>query len=248
MTEQIAVQNIDLSWITITGDDAETTIDASGFVDIPVLEYHATNTPSFCAKNGKLPQIAQLFNTINGGVENNGVHLETNSSAIIHGGCGVKSSGVHGLFVLRNSRASAASSIFTNSGSVGMYASGTSTVEAEAANVSNATQHGFFALGGSSIGAASGNASNVGGVGVLSESGSSINFENGTATNTALHAVFARYLSNINARGSNCSTDGSPTEEYAVTAGGELYISGATGGTDANIATNTLTASGIIYS
>lgn len=52
---QMALENIDLSWITITGDDAQTTIDDSSFALVD------GSNPFIYGNNAKLPVISQGF-------------------------------------------------------------------------------------------------------------------------------------------------------------------------------------------
>jgi len=269
MKEQVIIKGIDLGWISITGEDAETTIDAGSFVDIPSLEYHNTNTPTFSVKNGVLPTIGQLFTTINGGSENNGIHLE-NSKCKVLASCGVKNVGQHGIIATQSSSADIRESIFSGASSHGIYAVNGSTINAKGADASGAGARGIFATGNSTINAQNANASGTGGYGIeaaygsvvnansadasnsasfgiIANSASVISARSATATNTGNYSIIAEYNSHIAADYSNCSTDGDPTEEYAVIRGSTLSIEGASGETDTNISVNTLDASGIIY-
>jgi len=246
MTEQVAINGIDLGWITITGEDDETTIDADDFEDIPALEYHTTNTPTFSAKNGVLPTIGQLFTTTNGGTENNGVHLE-NSKCKVLSGCGVKNVGQYGIIASECSFAVIRDSVFSGAGGNGIYAVHSSLINAYGADASGSGDNGIHAAANSTISAIMSNASDAAKKGIFALQGSRVAAYDCTATNTGSYSVYAGRNSHIDATASDCSTDGDPTVEYFVEKGSTITMHDASGETDTNISLNTLDTDGIIY-
>ena len=124
MSEQVLVDGLDLSWITITGADSETTIVRSA-----LSTNVNTGFPAFFADNGGvLPVIGQLFNMNNtgSGANRHGVFVRNKSGSITLPGCGVKNAGEHAFYALEGS--------WQNN---------------QQANGSGAGQHAFFAESGS---------------------------------------------------------------------------------------------------
>ena len=157
MSEQVLVESLDLSWITITGVDAETVINRSA-----LTTYWGDGYPAFGATNGGfLPIIGQLFNMDTSGTasDRHGILAYSNSRAIVLDGCGVK-----------------------NAGSNGIYADRSSTINAGGANASGAGTHGIFAINGSTINANDANASGAGTYGISVYEGSLINASGATGT------------------------------------------------------------------
>ena len=105
MAEQVFVVQQDLSFVTITSDDAEVTITRSA-----LTEGNGTSTnnwrvgmfPAFCGMRGaKLPYIKTLYAMDSSGTGSGtvGVYVFENSQAVIGIGCGVKNAGWRGLYV-----------------------------------------------------------------------------------------------------------------------------------------------------
>jgi hypothetical protein len=135
MAEQVLVEGIDLSWITITGVDAETMITRSALTRSLAGRY-----PAFGAFRGTLPVIDQLFNMDASGTATNreGIYCWF-GRCNINGACGVK-----------------------NAGGNGIYASSGSTINAEGANASGAGGYGIIAMKNSAINAYNADASEAG--------------------------------------------------------------------------------------
>jgi len=271
MKEQVIVKQMDLGYVTITGEDTETSIQRDQLTTVINID-GIDRYPAFCADtNAVLPKIGHLFNmdTSGDGTERSGVIISSNSSGIIISGSGVKNAGQYGLLVSLNSSVEATGSVFSGAGSHGIYVIHSSTVNAfyvnasgsgghgifavsssiinaDSANASGAGSNGIFALSGSRINAYYANASDTGGYGICAGDGSTINADTATATNTGTYSICAYSNSHINAQQSNCSTDGNPAQESQVIDGSTIEMSSASGQTDTNIALNTLTSSGII--
>ena len=151
MAEQVLVESLDLSWITITGVDDETVINRSA-----LTTYWGDGYPAFGATNGGfLPIIGQLFNMNTSGTatERHGILAYSNSRAIVLGGCGVKNAGSNGIYAARNSTINAHSADASGAGTYGIFASLGSLINANGANASGAISYGIFATNGSLINA-----------------------------------------------------------------------------------------------
>lgn len=117
MKEQVIIQNIDLSWITITGVDAETIIDHT------FLTINNSGRNAFLGINSRMPTIGQLFN-MTGGADvylgtytfRRGITVVSNSSLLVKSGAGVKNAGYNGLYISINSNVVANGAIFTGAG------------------------------------------------------------------------------------------------------------------------------------
>ncbi len=176
MAEQVLVEGLDLSWITITGVDAETVINRSA-----LTTYWGGCYPAFGVMNGGfLPIIRQLFNMDTSGTatSRHGIFAYSNSRAIVLDGCGVK-----------------------NAGFVGIYATHGSTINANGANASGAGTHGIFATHGSTINADGVNASGAGTHGIWAYRGSTINANCADASGAGTYGIYAAHGSLINAYG-----------------------------------------------
>ena len=131
MAEQVLVESLDLSWITITGVDAETVINRSA-----LTTYLGRGYPAFGATNGGfLPIIGQLFNMDTSGTasDRHGIVAFSNSRAIVLDGCGVKNAGAFGIYAVRSSTINANSADASGAGSYGISAVRGSTINAEGA-------------------------------------------------------------------------------------------------------------------
>ncbi len=218
MNEQVLVESLDLSWITITGNDEETIINRSALNK----NFYASYPPFGVANGGTLPIIGQLFNmnTTGDGSYRDGVHAIYCSSAIIRKNCGIKNAGRRGLTARYSSIIEANEAIFSGAGEAGIHAFLSSIINANRANASGAGQMGVYALRGSIINAYGANISGAGLYGASSE----------------LNSIITAALS-----------DASNAEDYGfyVYGGSFICAEGATG--TLSQTANTLTAEGIIF-
>lgn len=181
MAEQVLVESLDLSWITITSDEPETLVVRSALTtEGPSHNFGGPRSwPVFGAYNGGfLPIIGQLFNMDNSPNNNyahtHGVFVFNNSRAIVLSGCGVKHSRVN------------------------IYAINSSIVEASGANLIESTLTGIKASNGSIINASNITVSTLGSdYPIDAEYNSIINASNGIISNS--RAIRARNNSFINA-------------------------------------------------
>lgn len=131
MNEQVLIGPLDLSWITITGVDAETVINRSA-----LTTYWGGGYPAFGAANGGfLPIIGQLFNMDTSGTASNrhGIVAYSNSRAIVFNGCGVKNAGSIGIIATCSSTINAEGANASGAGSIGIYVASGSTINAKGA-------------------------------------------------------------------------------------------------------------------
>ena len=153
MAEQVLVSGIDLGWITIAGEDAETIITHTALT----TAFNGTNYPAFGVnKGGTSPIIGQLFrfNVEKVGGNKHGLMASgAGSSANVLPGKGFIGSGANGIFALFSSTINAYAADCSNAGSYGVYAVESSTISANGANCSNAGTHGIYAVQSSTISA-----------------------------------------------------------------------------------------------
>lgn len=218
MSEQLLVESLDLSWITITGDDAETTIDRSALTTMFEGAY-----PAFGVTDGGfLPIIGQLFNMDASGASStrDGIKVANNSRAIVRDGCGIKNAGGAGVSVAYGSVLFANGAIFANADSSGVNVSHGSMASVNDVDVSNADNTGVVASRGSVVEAQGANVSGAGSYGI--------------------HVYYGAFADASNADASNAGTHG-----FRVGSGGIIAANGGTG--TLNQTANTVTASGIIF-
>lgn len=138
MNEQVLIDSLDLSWITITGDDDETVIDRSA-----LTKYFGQGYPAFAAINGGfLPIIEHLFNmnTSGSGTDRSGILAFINSRAIISNG-GVKNAGYIGIMASNSSIINTYNTNFSGAGVNGYRSCGNSTM---CINMGNAPECGDY--------------------------------------------------------------------------------------------------------
>lgn len=181
MAEQVLVESLDLSWITITGVDAETVINRSALT----TPHFGISYSAFGATNGGfLPIIGQLFNMDTSGTayDRHGISAYSNSRAIVLDGCGVKNAGHFGIYADRSSIINADGVNASGAGTYGIFAARSSTINAYGADASGAGSIGIYAAHGSTISAEGANASGAGSVGIYAAHGSLINAVDATGT------------------------------------------------------------------
>ena len=182
MAEQVLVESLDLSWITITSDEPETLVVRSALTTQgPSHNFGGPGSwPVFGAYNGGfLPIIGQLFNMDSSGSgsytpHTHGVFVFNNSRAIVLSGCGVKHS---------------VTNIYAVNGSI-VEASGANLIESKVASIQ--ATNGSIVNAPNITSSALGNTRNI-----IAERNSIVNVSNGTISNS--RAILANYNSFINA-------------------------------------------------
>lgn len=179
MSEQVLVEGLDLSWITITGVDAETTIARSALTKRFSTSYY----PAFGTNRGTLPVIDQLFNMDTSGSDHHRVGVLCHfGRCYIMSACGVKNAGCECIHAENGSIVNAYGADASGAGSAGIYAVNGSIINASDANASGAGDYGIVASRGSIINAKSADASGAGSYGIYVASGSIINANSATGT------------------------------------------------------------------
>lgn len=182
MAEQVLVESLDLSWITITSDEPETLVVRSALTtEGPSHNFGGPYSwPVFGAYNGGfLPIIGQLFNMDSSG---SGVYIPH----------------THGVFVFNNSRAIVLSGCGVKHSIINIYAVNSSIVEASGANLIESSSVSILAENGSIVNAPNITASALGvSSAIIAQYNSIVNVSNGTVSGS--RAIQANYNSFVNA-------------------------------------------------
>ena len=152
MAEQVLVSGIDLGWITIVGEDAETIITHTALT----TDFNGAYPVFGVDKGGTSPVIGQLFR-FNvekvGGSKHGLMALGAGSSANVLPGKGFIGAGASGISAGGASIINAYGANCSNAGSIGIHAENIATIDAGYANCSNAGASGISAGGASIINA-----------------------------------------------------------------------------------------------
>ncbi|MHC1623612.1 MAG: right-handed parallel beta-helix repeat-containing protein [Candidatus Methanospirareceae archaeon] len=263
MSEQVIVDKLDLSWISILSEDPEVTIQRSALT-IYVSDFDTY--PAFCAMNsGELPRLFVQFVMDNSGdgTKRDGIVVGSSSRAALSKG--VKNAARYGLYVLKGSNVYVGVGNFSGAGDIGIRAEGGSVVDAENVDVSGCGGVGIYVSDGSMVNAKNANASYCGSVGIYVEKGSIVNADGANVSYSQSHGLYVRNGSVANARGliaTNCSdegilaeggsyvnasdADGSASAHVAYVLSGSIINAYAATGTLSQTA-NSITSNGIIF-
>lgn len=264
MAEQVLVESLDLSWITITSDEPETLIVRSALT-IPGPSGNIASYPAFGAYNGGfLPIIGQLFNmdSSSSGVQSSytyGVFAFNNSRAIVLPDCGIKHS-MRNIYAINGSIVHASEANATESIDYGIHAQNNSIINApnitisieyyanilaennSIINVNNATVLGI----GKGIWATNGSIVNANNIimtecsnGITAENISIVNANNASITIPNGSGVWASYGSFVNLQ------NATSTKTVWVNTGSIINANGLTG--SLNQTPNIITKDGIIF-
>ena len=273
MAEQVLVSGIDLGWITIVGEDAETIITHTALTTAFNDDYPVFGVD----KGGTSPVIGQLFRfnveKVGGGKHgllafgtgssatvlpnkgfigagNHGIYA-ANGSTVNAYGANCSNAGTYGIVAANSSTINVYNANCSNAGDVGIFALNSSTVNAYGANCSNAGTYGIFALNSSTINAYGANCSKAGTYGIVAANGSTINAYGANCSNAVHYGIFANDGSTISANGAIVKNQTTGAARVVVDTGSTINASkiDTTGGTAPAFsqAVNTLTANGIIY-
>ena len=222
MAEEVHVSGVDLSWITITGDDPETVIRRSALIT-PV--YGSEFAAFYAAAGGALPFLDHLFtmDTSGAATNRNGIRLGRGGRASLQAGAGIKNAGGNGAYLTEASTLSGNGTVFSGAGVSAIHAVGGSVANAVAAVLSGCT-----------------------GVGVQASVGSQVTCNNADISGCAGGGVLATLGGDITCNAANCRSGPSDAStDIRVSFGGIARATQATGGT--SITPNTVTSSGIIF-
>ena len=227
MAEQVLVSGIDLGWITIVGEAAETYITHTALTTAFNSAYPAFGVD----KGGTSPVIGQLFrfNVEKVGGDKHGLMAYgAGSSADVLSGKGFRGAGATGIQAVNGSTINASGANCSNAGATGLYAASGSTINAESANCSNAGSNGLYAASGSTINAESANCSNAGSNGIQAIQSSTINATGALIQNQTTGSNRIRVQTGSQIQASSVNTTGGTVGVFSQ-------------------AVNTLTSNGIIY-
>ena len=139
MEEQVLVRGLNLGWITIVGEDAETMITHTTLT----TAFNGSNYPAFGVdKGGTSPIIGQLFrfNVEKVGGNKHGLMAHgAGSSAEVLSGKGFIGAGTYGIYAVYGSIISANGANASNAGFNGISAADGSTINANGVNTSGGT-------------------------------------------------------------------------------------------------------------
>lgn len=212
MAEQVLVSGVDLSWIRITGVDAETTITSASItasITDGADNYSSELYPAFgVTHGGSLPKIQQMFDmgfTAQDPAQKNvGVlAFGPGSTAEVGRNCGVRRCGWYGAIANYGATIYAYESDFNTSYGRGMFANESSIISAREADVSNAASTGFHSSDASIIAAENATATGCQ-IGLSANNAGIINGKGVTCTGCQ-EGVFAQNGSTIHAENVNAS-------------------------------------------
>lgn len=104
MEETIAAIGVDLSWITITGADAETVIARDALDEIDVDVAFPMFPAFYAAQRGALPTLSQLFSMNSDGPATNRMGIAAvDGSLLVMPSCGIKNAGGSSIIMLGGS-------------------------------------------------------------------------------------------------------------------------------------------------
>jgi len=186
LAEQILLDAVDLSFVTITGADAETVVTRSA-----LLTAFEGVFPLIGVRNGaKAPRINQLFNmdTSGTGASRTGIYVTgAGSSITLDAGAGVKTAGGDGIVVEKCATALIYNTNFDDANNSGVFARSGAVVEAGLITAQGAGFAGVRAEQGATVNANNCNTTNSGSYGFLLQHGgrivlSSATWSSGTGT------------------------------------------------------------------
>ena len=251
MAEQVLVSGIDLGWITIVGEDAETIITHTALT----TGFYTAGYPAFGVdKGGTSPIIGQLFR-FNvekvGGGKHGLLAWGAGSSANVLSGKGFIGAGTNGIYAAASSVINASGANCRNAGTNGIHAVRSSVIDATDANCSNAGTNGIYAAWSSVITAYGANCSNAGTNGIHAVRSSVITASSANCSNAGTNGIYAAASSVIDANVALVQNQTTGAARVRVQDGSHIEASGIiiTGGnvTVLSQTANTLTGNGIIY-
>lgn len=272
MAEQINIKGIDLSWITITSEDAVVPVVRSALTAGRNYEAAEYTYPAFLIERGSCPTIGALFAMDDSGEETrrDGFMVMDNSTVSFLPGAGFKDAGHTNLLVFQASRVQAEFGVFSGAGNDNVKALHNNWLNLQSTDLTNAGDRALFVNAGTTAGARfanfSGSASeaifaNRGAVvdayqatidtagtmtvpAVFATGGGVVNLEGATVTNARGVGVSAWGASRINAAKATITHSG--RNGVSAVGGGEVSVHEATiadnGGDNVHAAAGTISA------
>lgn len=179
MAEQVIINAIDLSWITLIGEDAETIIDHTALTVNATADYDKASNGAFVSiHGGKGIVIGQQFvfsESQAGGDKDGVVAYGAGSTFEVKINCGINNAGAYGVFAAEGGIITAQGTNFTGALKVGAYAFRCGILNVGGIDVSGGYDQGIYAIRAGVINCESANAENCVNYGVHSFIGSMIN-------------------------------------------------------------------------
>ena len=245
MAEQILVDGINLSWISITGVDAETSITRSALTKNMEGGHNAgARFPAFGAiRGGVLPIIGQLFSMDSSGSASgrDGVYVNRGSMSVCLPGAGVKNAAERAFSAVQGSYQDNTGAIASFAGNAAFFSASSSFQNNQSSNGTSAGWHAYFAQSASTQNNANSDASYGAADCFRAHDGS---YQNNTSGYTDWAVGYGAHASN-----------GSHQNNRLLNAGTSLGIHVSAGSISAaNLSSgdltqtaNTITANGIIF-
>lgn len=155
LNEQVLVNNLDLSYITINSDVGQITILRSALTT-PLSNEFPNDYPAFGGvDHAILPIINAYFvmNTSGSAAGKHGIMVANHSEVTIRASKGVANAGANGIYAINNSNVSAHGAIVHTSGNCGVLSSHSSSVSAQNVNAGACVVFGFAVEDGGTINA-----------------------------------------------------------------------------------------------
>jgi hypothetical protein len=141
MAEQVLIENLDMGWMRIYGEDLEIPIIRSA-----LTESFGGGYPAFGVVRGILPELRRKFIMDDSGdfEDRHGI-IAVDGSHVLLTSAGVKNAGMYGMLLADGSIATTRFADMSGAGFCGIYADGGSIADVRHANLSNCFLSGFYA-------------------------------------------------------------------------------------------------------
>lgn len=217
MEEQVLVWGQDFGWVTITGVDAETTIDKAALTESPstgLNSYNDTHRPAFGAyAGGKLPRIGQMFDlafsTIDATQKRSGVVvMGPGSSAEILDSCGIRRAGWYGMLAAFNGNIVAHGADFNTAYGRGAFANECGNISANSVDLSDAGTTAIHCSEGGKITAEDADLSGAGTYAASANNGGILHCAGADCSGAGSAGLHAEAGSTINGENCDCTSCG----------------------------------------
>ena len=232
VSEQVFVENIDLSYVKLTSVDAEVTVDRSALTKISASYY-----PLFMCDYGSLFRIEALFSMDTSGTATDriGLQLKNLANGFVDTGCGIKNSPARGAHLI-SSQLNGNGSVWDGSG-IGLRAGNESEAWVRNGSFQNCTTS-IMNVAGSSIVAAQDLTATGSVQGIVAENSAVVVCDNLTLNNSAGIVISADSNASVTARGLTATGCLVPRTVRA-TNGADVDISPNDEGTSSDVSGNT---------
>lgn len=250
IAEQIHVKSKDLSWITITAEDAEVPVDREALTENDPDPTFSTVNFMLGYRGAALPTIGCIFNINTNGLNptnSRGLHVRTASKLIILPNCGIRGNVDRLVEVAHGSIGIARLGVIEDGIDIGVRVSNGSVFHAGTATIRNnaganlacaaiavvagstmtgsGLSHGIRATGSGDVEASSVDVSGCD-QGVRCNTGGSVNFQNGVANDCGTYAIYANAINSMVSAPNVTAMRAGDTAVYAEE-GARINVSGS---------------------